>query len=86
MVKGHSSSIRPIGPHRYLHDVVQIVHCDVKPDNLLLRRGSTVHHIKSAASSDFNFTIFLQVEFVSVFQFFQLESITLTNSEKIYVS
>eukprot|EP00434_Breviolum_minutum_P016293 symbB.v1.2.014357.t1/scaffold1049.1/size141829/4 len=22
---------------RYLHDVVQIVHCDVKPDNLLLR-------------------------------------------------
>ena len=48
----------------------------------LVAQGSTVYHIKSIASSNFNFTIFLQVEFVSVFQFFQLESITLTNSQK----
>lgn len=48
----------------------------------LVAQGSTVYFMKSTASSDFNFTNFLQVEFVSVFQCFQLESITLTNSQK----
>ena len=35
---------------RYLHDIVGIVHCDVKPDNLLLRRAlclSGFHPIKA---------------------------------------
>ncbi len=48
---------------RYLHDVVQIVHCDVKPDNLLLRRGRQFFTFKASC----NLCNFSNSEFVQCF-------------------